>query len=182
MQSNLTLNKTIYLGFVVFAIFWSCGRSSGYLTFKSLDYPASMSAFLYDQNMNSLVKDENLKTVYSFTIKKTCWALGYGFIPLNSANYITDSLNLIVDKYSGDGIINISVSIEQSIINKVYSFFLYIPAIFPFMPSAADITVTGEVVKVIKTKNITGKERLHLQYISKADIYEKLRDKLNEIH
>lgn len=161
----------------------SCSSTKGALGFERLNYPASMSAFLYDQNQNIVVKGTELESVYSFKIKKTFWSFAYGLIPLVPKHDICDSINAVVNEFKGDGIINLTVTIEQGVVNKVYSFLLYLPSYIPIFPSSADITVSGEVVKLIgsESKNEIGFISDE-KYISKENLSIKLNEAIDEIN
>jgi hypothetical protein len=141
---NRSLIKVICL-FSLLQIFGCCSNE-GALSFSSLEYPVSMSAFLYDQNNQVVMKGKELETVNNFEFSKTYWSLAYGLIPLTKGESISDTLNAIIDRNHGDGIINLTIGIEQGIVNKVYSFFMYLPSYIPFLPSSANIKVSGEVV------------------------------------
>jgi hypothetical protein len=160
-----------------------CSSTKGILSFNTLQYPASMSAFLYDQNQDVAMKGRELDSLFSFKIKKTYWSLAYGLIPLTKGESISDSLNAIVEQYKGDGIINLTVTIDQGVVNKIYSFFLYLPSYIPIIPSSADITVTGEVVKLIRpgTSDIFDDKNIK-NYVPKENIYSKINETLHEFN
>ncbi len=128
--------------------FCGCCVSKGALNFSTLEYPTSMSAYLYDQNQDVVMKDRELESIHSFEFKKTFWNLAYGLIPLTKEESISDTLNFLVEKYEGDGIINLTISIEQGFISKLSGLFLFVPSYFPIFPSSTKITISGEVVKL----------------------------------
>jgi hypothetical protein len=157
-----------------------CSSSKGVIDFTPLKYPTSMSAFLFDQNQNLVMKGKELDTLFKFNYKKTFWTLAYGSIQLTKDDGITDYLNSIVDKYKGDGIINLTVTIEHGAVNKLYSFLLYLPSLIPIFPGSALITVSGEVVK-LKHSESTGMvgNMDSYNFISKENIKSKVYETLH---
>jgi hypothetical protein len=146
-------NKILISIIVVFLIIqiFGCSSNRGLVRFNTLKYPTSMSAFLFDQDETVIMKGKGLESLYSFKHAKTFWNLAYGLIPLNQAEEgISNYLNSIVEEYNGDGIINLTLTIEQGASNKIYSFLMYLPSLIPIFPSSVRITVTGEVVKLNK--------------------------------
>jgi hypothetical protein len=158
-----------------------CSSSKGVIKFTSLKYPASMSAFLYDQNRHIVMKGMELDSLTSFKYTKTFWHLAYGLIPLTKGESISNDLNAIVEKYKGDGIINLSITIEQGAVNKVYSFFMYLPSYIPILPSSANITISGEVVKLSNPVSSTiFYENMNSNYVSKENISARINSMLYE--
>ena len=149
-KSILVLKKVIISSIFFYFIIQIVGCSSykGMLKFDNLKYPASMSAFLYDKNNKVVMRGKELDSISSFKYKKTYWSLAYGLIKLTNEKSLNDSLNAIIKRTNGDGIINLKVKIEQGVTNKIYSFLLYLPSYIPIFPSTAKITVSGEVVKL----------------------------------
>ena len=183
MKTN-TLHKIAIVCLTVVIAFWisGCTSTKGVIGFEKLNYPASMSAFLYDANYNTVMKGKELETLNSFKYRTTYWSLAYGLIPLNPADRISDTLNKMVDYYGGDGIINLSVTIEHGDLNKVVSFLMYLPGYIPAFPSGAKITVTGEIVKLKRPEGysiITGNP--YIKYIKANEINIKIKEALNEI-
>jgi hypothetical protein len=107
-----------------------------------------MSAFLYDKDNNIVMKGRELQTVHSFAYKRTFRTLGYGLIRLTSEGGIADTLSAMVERYHGDGIINLSVSVQQGLATKLSGALLWIPTWLPFFPGSADVTIRGEIVKL----------------------------------
>jgi len=159
-----------------------CISTKGTIGFDGLKYPASMSAFLYDENYNTVMKGRDLETLHSFKYKTTYWSLGYGLIPLNPDDRISDTLNQMVDQFGGDGIINLAVSIEHGDINKVVSFLMYVPGYMPVFPSGAKITVTGEIVKLLNPESYTEvSPNPDIDFIKTDEIHEKVKELLCEV-
>jgi hypothetical protein len=160
-----------------------CSSTGGALTFDSVAYPASMSAFLYDHNSVPVVKGRELRTVHVFELTRTFWSIGYGAFPLTSGEDLSDSINAIVAAHDGVGIINLSITIAPGVVNKIYSMLLYIPSALPFVPSAADITLRGEVVKMDPTAlsrllQIQSEKRV---FIPSADIKNAIGGVIDDI-
>jgi len=162
--------------------FPGCSSTRASLKFESLKYPASMSAFLYDQNDQVAMKGEQLISLFSFKLKKTFWAIGYGLIPLSSEGAISDSLNSLVEKHKGDGIINLSVTIDQGVVNKLYSVFLFIPSLIPVFPSSANITITGDIVKLLPSESSSYFNKDNNVFIAKSDINKYLGGMFNGLY
>lgn len=184
MKTIIHILKQILCPVIIFyflILFTGCSSTRGVLSFNSLQYPASMSAFLYDQNQHVAMKGKELDSISSFKIKKTYWSMAYGLIPLTKGESISDSINAIVEQYKGDGIINLTVKIEQGVVNKIYSFLFYLPSYVPIIPSSADITVTGEVVKLIRlgTSDIFDDKNIK-NYVPKENICSKINEALHE--
>jgi len=183
-----TLIQIILKRFVISAILGysilqisGCSSSKGALSFSALKYPTSMSAFLYDQNHNVVMKGKELEFLHSFDFKKTYWNLAYGSIPLTKGESISDTLNAIVEKYKGDGIINLTITIEQGVVNKIYSFFMYLPSYIPILPSSASITVSGEVVKLKNpASSYLFNENFKDVFIPKENISLKINEAIHE--
>jgi hypothetical protein len=177
----IILRRVLILAIVVILLIQITGCSStrGLINFSSLNYPASMSAFLCDQNQKVVMKGRELETLYSFEHKKTFWSLVYGLIPLSQGESINKYLNSIVDQYKGDGIINLTITIEHGAVNKIYSFLMYLPSLIPIFPSSALITVSGEVVKLKQTESsYLFDENLYDNFISRENISLKINEKL----
>jgi hypothetical protein len=151
MKNTIIHIRHIYLfiltGYLLIQIY-GCSSSHGILSFNTLNYPASMSGCLYNQDKNTMIKGRDLEVIQTFKYKKTFWSLAYGIIPLSAENNICESLNAIVKQNNGDGIINLTITIEQGVVNKISAFFMYIPSLIPIIPGAADITISGEIVKL----------------------------------
>ena len=170
------------LSFILIGLFLtSCwALTTGKLTFSKLNYPASMSAYLYDQNYKSVVKGQDLDSVGYFCISKSFYSIVYGAVKLNSENKLVNSINTIVDHYQGDGIINLKVTIEHGYLDKIYSFMLYLPCWIPIVPSNAKITVEGEVVKLRKSVSFAPL-RIEPGFIEKNKILSTISKKIYEM-
>jgi len=174
-----TFALTIVLAILI--LINGCSSSQGIIKFSTLKYPTSMSAFLYDQNQNLVMKGKELETLHTFEFKKSYRSLAYGLIPLTQKESLSDSLNAIVGRYNGDGIINLTVTIEQGVVNKVYSFFMYLPSYIPVLPSSARITVTGEIVKLkYPESSYLPDKGIKSNYIPKENIPQEINKVLDE--
>lgn len=173
--------RYIYIAIVfVFTItlFSGCCFTKGVVKFDALQYPTSMSAFLYDNNRNVVMKGRDLESLYSFKFKRNYWSLVYGLVQFKQKETICDSLNAVVNKYKGDGIINLTITVDHGIVDKISAIFMYIPHYIPILPSSAKVTISGEVVKL----NRRDVSLIYDQnFISKRDINQRLNDKFNEI-
>jgi hypothetical protein len=179
----LVINRIMISAILLYSLLLlsGCSSSKGALSFNTLKYPTSMSAFLYDKNHNLVMKGRELDSINSFKYKKTFWNVAYGLIPLSDDQSISDALNEIVEKYKGDGIINLTITIEQGTANKIYSFLMYLPSYIPILPGSARITVSGEVVKLNnRGSSYLPYEYRNVNYTSKENIYLKIKEALNE--
>lgn len=166
----------------ILLILEGCSSSRGTLNFESLKYPVSMSAFLYDKHHSIVMKQKELKALHSFVFKKTFWTLGYGLIRLSSGEALSDSLNSIIEKYGGDGIINLSITIEQGVVNKIYTFFLFIPSYVPFFPGSADVTIQGEIVKLLQSGTSSNFDQMGKNiFVSKAEVPQYIKGAFDDI-
>jgi hypothetical protein len=182
MKPSLFYLRRISISIILvlyFILINGCSSTRGIINFNSLRYPASMSAFLSDQNQKVVMKGRELESLYSFKYKKTFWSLAYGLIPLSNGESISKYLNEIVDQYKGDGIINLTITIEQGGINKFYSFLMYLPSYIPIFPGSALITVSGEVVKLKQSGySYIFENNLKDNFISKDNIELKIDETL----
>jgi hypothetical protein len=180
MKKTFLRNRCFAFAILIYVAFQlaSCTSSRGVITFGELKYPASMSAFLYDNDKNIVMKGKELETVDTFKIKQTYWSIFYGLIPLTKKDMICNSLNSIVEKNRGDGIINLTVTIRQGVVNKIYSFFLYLPSYVPVLPGATDITISGEVVRLKKSENSNYQIDRMDYYTPKNKIIQKIDELL----
>ncbi|MFC0876358.1 hypothetical protein ACE01N_07170 [Saccharicrinis sp. FJH2] len=122
------------------------------------------------------MKGEELITIDTFEVKKTFWTMAYGLIPLTKEDTIIAQINKSVEQDDGDGIINLTVIIDQGVTNKIFSFLMYVPSYIPFVPGSARITVRGEIVKLVHTQQ----NQVIESYIPKEDIYLALKQRINE--
>lgn len=160
-----------------------CSASKGTIRFDTLEYPASMSAFLFDQNQNIVMKGRDLETLSTFEFKKHYWSLIYGLVPLNKPEAeICNYLNEVIEKDLGDGIINLSITIEHGIAEKITSFVMFIPNLLPIVPSSTQITVTGEVVKLKddSQNQYPQLDELNDNFIPKENIKTEVHETLNQ--
>jgi len=159
----------------------ACSSTTGILKFSSLQYPASMSAFLYDKNDKIVMKGDNLETIEQFTIKKTFWSLAYGLIPLSQEESISQKLNEKIKANGGDGVINLTVTIEHGVTNKIFSFLMYIPSYVPILPSTARVSISGEIVKLVQPASSYIQDKdFNRTYTSKKDIENTIKKMINE--
>ncbi len=143
-------NQVVLFFFLIVLLTLSagCSRTRGIIQFQNLKHPVSTSAFLFDQNFDVVMKGKELEVIHTFEFKKTFWSVFYGSISLTSDEILGLTINEIVDQYNGDGVINLKLTQQEGLVNKFYSFMLYLPSSVPILPSTADIWVSGEVVKL----------------------------------
>lgn len=150
MQKRNTNNVAFFIILVlIVTLAAGCSRTKGIVQFQNLKYPVSTSPFLLDQNYDIVMKGRELEVIHTFEFKKTFWSVFYGRISLTGEEKISLTINEIVDQCNGDGVINLKLTLQEGLVNKFYSFMLYIPGLIPVLPSTADIWVSGEVVKLI---------------------------------
>lgn len=124
-----------------------CAGAKGNMTFDDLKYPASMSAFIYGNNNETLVKGDNLDVVGDFKYEKKFWGILYSMVPLSSDKDIVEAINRKIDEAGGEGLINLSVTAENCAFN---SFPLL--SLLPIMPGCLNVTIEGEIVKAKQKK------------------------------
>ena len=118
-----------------------CAGARGNVRFDSLEYPASMSGYLYGPDDRTL-SPLSLQVVSEFEHGGRMWGVLYSWVPLTRSLDVSDAINREIEQAGGEGVINLSVTTDGCAIN-------YIPALslLPIWPGCADVTVAGEIVR-----------------------------------
>jgi hypothetical protein len=145
---------------------------------ESLNYPASMSAFLYDQDYKILMKDRELQFVEKFKYESDFWAILYSQVPLTSEDEIVEALNKQIDEAGADGIINLKVTTFPCHLNG----FMWITHLhlIPLLAGCAHVVTEGEIVKAVPKEDfslesaVPEEETVLNNFISKAGMPEAI--------
>lgn len=137
----LRLGALIALALAVLLTQSGCTGGRGTVRFDDLEYPASMSGYLYGPDQRSL-SPKKLEVVGEFSQDARFWGMLFSMVPLNGSLDLSDEINREIAQADGDGVINLSVRSDGCGLN-------YIPALslLPFWPGCADVTVEGQIVK-----------------------------------
>ena len=120
----------------------SCAGAWGSLDFDTLLYPASTSGYLYRHTGQSASLEE-MEVLRDFTHEKRFFGMFYSAIPLPGSYDIGSVINDAVRQSGGDGLVNVSVAVDDCGINKVP-----ILPFTPLWPGCAKVVVTGLVVRM----------------------------------
>ena len=138
---RLLMKIIIILSLSVFVL--RCAGASSFVRFEDVQYPVSLSAFLYDAEGQPVYPGQRLEKVGTIEYEKTIWASGYGHVEFS---YYTDPGGIIneqVQGAQGDGVINLVIATEPCALNAflVFSF-------IPFWPGCASVSISGDIVKL----------------------------------
>jgi len=145
-KNACTIKKTILL-IALFSValpLASCmhgGRAS--LKFKKMEYPASMSSYLYDKNWKKLQYGNQLQFIKKVTVTRKVWGMGYSMISFSKTESFDQKLNAEIKKMGGVGIVNVSVSTRGCSFNGVFPPLAILP-----LPGCGVVTVEGDIVKL----------------------------------
>ncbi len=121
----------------------SCAGYRGQIKLNKLNYPVSMSAFIYGKKGDILLKgDERLKKISNFSFSKLMWSIFYTGISLSDDQIFVNELNRSIENEKGDGMINFKLKNSACFLNYIFLFNL-----LPFWPGCAHITISGEIIK-----------------------------------
>jgi hypothetical protein len=120
------------------------GFSRGKIQFDDLQYPASMSPYLYGPREEILAESKDLVVIKKFRFEKNSWNLMYGLISLANNNDIAERINHEISLSGGDGILNVEITTKNGIMN-----YIYILNLLPLWPTYTKLTVEGDIVKYV---------------------------------
>ena len=139
--------KSMLLIFLASSIsFWGCVGGSKTVKADNLEYPASFSESIYDQDMNTIT-NKNYVVVHSFEYSVTKWSTLWGLISLSGAMDISSDLNNIIKENNGDAIVNLKIGSHLPLYNACNLITIAGPII---IPSSISVTVSGDVVQLNK--------------------------------
>jgi hypothetical protein len=124
-------------------------------TAKNAKFPISMTGF-YGQDYNlMLIKDYQYVNTFSLVYKKFTINWIQGLIAPKHVD-LSEELSNLVKKYDGDAIVNLNAKVETTKLNDWLGVFRAVPGYFTLgiiSPSQVQVTITGSVVKIPKTKS-----------------------------
>lgn len=126
---------------VALAFLLGCAGGRGDVRFDSLEYPTSMSGYVYGPDGRAL-SPKSLDVVAEFEHQVRFWGMLFSWVPLNGNVDLSEEINRDVEQAGGEGVINLSVTSEGCPTN-------YVPALslIPMWPGCADVTVACQIVK-----------------------------------
>jgi hypothetical protein len=118
----------------------ACAGSRRGVRFDQLRYPVSASAYLYaPASVTQLVK------VDDFRAEARLWGIFYSLIPLGGDLDVSATINKLVAKAGGDGVVDLTVRAESCGINYVFPLTL-----LPVWPGCTLVRVEGSVVRALR--------------------------------
>lgn len=120
-----------------------CGMSGSRINFDELKYPASMSGSLYGPAGDSIEQGTGLNPVQDFEYTKDLCSILYSIIPVSRSDDIIELMNNKIETVGGDGITNVSISSDYSMLTSVFPL-----NYLPVWPGCSRITVRGTIVKL----------------------------------
>ena len=142
------------------------------LVAPNLDHPVSMTQSIHGNKLN-ILPPGGYEEISRFTLTFTGWSLGFPLSP-NPQKDISDRLNAVVQQNGGDGIVGLTITVGNNSFNGVtmalkgVSVVAFLSSLLIlkyddqsvglvlagaslagilFLPTAADFTITGTVVK-----------------------------------
>ncbi len=162
----------------------ACAGGRGAIGFDSLQYPASMSGYLYNSEGHAL-PPESFVIADHFSKQLKIWGLAYSWAPVTkgSDTDVSGVLNAAIKKARGDGVIYLTVTSTRCWMNNVP-----IVTLLPFWPGCANVTVEGEIVrrKAAKTGDAGGAPacegpgRTCVSFLAPDEIAPALRTKMEK--
>ncbi len=134
--------KMKYLMVMCIVIVLNCAGSQGAVRFDHLDYPVSMSGFLYGKNNEILMKDLHMQEVGKFSLTRRQWSIGYSLIPLNGKEAFAEAMNQAIIAAKGDAMVNLEIETASCSWNSVPYLFL-----LPIWPGCADVKLTADIIR-----------------------------------
>ncbi len=130
-------------GIIIILSMTGCyGGARGIVRFNELDYPASMSPYLYGPNNEILVKDRDLSVIKPFRLEVIYTAIFYSLVSLAPDKDVGEQINASVDSCGGDGVVNVKIRSKPGLTNYMHPLTL-----LPFWPSYTTVVVEGYIVK-----------------------------------
>jgi hypothetical protein len=118
------------------------GGSRGIVRFNELDYPASMSPFLYGPNNEILAKDRELMVIKHFRLEVYYMAIFYSLVSPLHIRDVGKLINTEVENCGGDGVVDVKISA-----NTGPTTYMHPLTLLPFWPSYTTVVVEGDIVK-----------------------------------
>jgi len=138
-----TIKILIIISFAIILFTSNCvGGGGGSIQFKNLKYRGSMSAYLFDNNNNILVKGKELEVVSKFNFKKKYYSIIWNAIDVSGSEDVINAMNSQIKSVNGDGIINISVVSSDCWLNG-----WPVLGLTPIWPGCVNVAFAGEIVK-----------------------------------
>jgi hypothetical protein len=118
------------------------GGSRGLVRFNELNYPASMSSYLYGPNDDILAVDRDLIVIKRLRVEVNYPAIFYSLAPPMHARDVGKQINSEVGNCGGEGIVNVKISSHTG-----YTTHMHPLTLLPFWPSFTKVVVEGDIVK-----------------------------------
>lgn len=118
-----------------------CAGSRGSIRFDKLEYPVSMSGFIYGRYQQIRIKDTDLEQVGQFSFTRRQWSIGYTFISLSDQSAFEQAINEAIRSARGEAMVNLEVQSVNCSLNGTPGI-----SLLPFWPGCAEITFIGEIV------------------------------------
>jgi hypothetical protein len=119
----------------------ACAGSGGSIKLDELEYPVSMSAYLYDENARLVSAGKGLEALKSFTFSKTFYSIFYSLADISNDKEITANIHKRIKDANGSGVINLHFVIANNNDSRCC-----VPY-FPLWPGRTEVTVIGDIVR-----------------------------------
>jgi len=122
----------------------------GSLQLKELEYPASLTGYLYTKD-GRILDDKDYETVQKFQYNNTYWGILYGYITIPGDKALINAMRDSIKSSNGDGLVNIVITVQNCKINYIFPLI----QILPITPACGILDLNGDIVKekTVKTKN-----------------------------
>ncbi len=106
-----------------------------------LEYPTSLSGYLYDEKNEPIRIDKGLKKVGEVESSKRFWSLLYGQAQLSDQMALFADFNAKVKNSGGIAVVNLQVENSACILNH-----FFVLNLLPFWPGCTVIELKGDAV------------------------------------
>jgi hypothetical protein len=131
-----------YLLMILILFLFQCTGSRAEIKLEKVEVPVSLSAFLYGEDGQVLVKNKSLKVIGKFKYEKRFWGILWTMIRLSNDDDVSNEINKQVNAQGGDGIINLMVESDYCSLNA----FPFL-GLLPIWPGCTIATFNGEIIK-----------------------------------
>jgi len=139
----MKLLAKVFLIMMILLFLPDCMFKYSRMGFKNLNYPVSMTPYIYDKNEKILVENEDLVIVRELGARQNLWGIFYGIIPLGNGNKnIMHKINSQIQKSGGAGVINFTIAS-----NECELLYLFPLSLLPVWPGCTRVVVRGDIIK-----------------------------------
>ena len=144
-MKNLAKAITLFTIISMFSLLTACSGARGNIVLKDVNYPISMSPYIYDKNGQALSINKGLLYNEGLFIEKTYYGTFYTVLKLSGDADVAKQINDKMAESNSDAIVNFHYIVDQGGTNCCVPFTWH-----PIWPGTAKVFIMGDMVKISK--------------------------------